>query len=151
MAPADAPDDVPLTRVVRFFESLRPEDVARVGELYAADAHFVDPFNDVRGVAAIERIFAHMFEQLDGPRFVVHERLDAGRQAFLTWDFEFRFRAGAPTGLQRIHGGTHLRFDPDGKVVLHRDYWDAAGELYAKLPLIGAVMRWLRRRAGTPG
>jgi len=34
---------------------------------------------------------------------------------------------------------------------LHRDYWDAAGELYAKLPLIGAVMRWLRRRAGTPG
>jgi steroid delta-isomerase len=140
----------PLERMVRFFEALRPEDVDRLAEIYAHDAQFVDPFNDVKGTEAIGRIFAHMFVQLDEPRFIVLERLQAGEQAFLTWDFVFRFRSGASAGLQRIHGGTHLRFNHEGKVVLHRDYWDAAGELYAKLPLIGALMRWLRRRAGTP-
>jgi hypothetical protein len=31
-------------------------------------------------------------------------------------------------------------------VVWHRDYWDAAGELYAKLPLVGPLMRFLARR-----
>ena len=44
-----------------------------------------------------------------------------------------------------MRGASHLRFDAAGKVVLHRDYWDAAEELYAKLPLIGPPMRLLRR------
>ena len=35
----------------------------------------------------------------------------------------------------------------DGRIVMHRDYWDVAEELYEKLPLIGALMRWLKRRA----
>ena len=34
----------------------------------------------------------------------------------------------------------------DGRIARHRDYWDAAGELYEKLPLLGTLMRWLRRR-----
>ena len=45
-----------------------------------------------------------------------------------------------------VRGVTHLRFDADGRVVLHRDYWDAAEELYEKLLLIGAPPSWLRRR-----
>ena len=37
-----------------------------------------------------------------------------------------------------------------GKVVYHRDYWDTAEELYAKLPLLGGLMRFLRRRLQAP-
>jgi hypothetical protein len=51
---------------------------------------------------------------------------------------------------QRIRGGSHLQFvaDDDGawRITLHRDYWDAAEELYEKLPLVGGVMRWLKKR-----
>ena len=46
-----------------------------------------------------------------------------------------------------MRGASHLRFDASGKVMLHRDYWDAAEELYAKLPLLGAPMRLLQRMA----
>jgi hypothetical protein len=46
-----------------------------------------------------------------------------------------------------VRGATHLRFDAQGRVILHRDYWDAAEELYAKLPLIGWLMRGLQRQA----
>ena len=38
----------------------------------------------------------------------------------------------------------------DGRITLHRDYWDAAEELYEKLPVIGTLMRWLRRRLAAP-
>jgi steroid Delta-isomerase len=41
---------------------------------------------------------------------------------------------------------THLRFAADGRIVYHRDYWDAAEEPYAKLPVLGAVVRALQRR-----
>ncbi|MGA0584669.1 MAG: nuclear transport factor 2 family protein, partial [Castellaniella sp.] len=32
-----------------------------------------------------------------------------------------------------------------GLVSFHRDYWDAAEELYEKLPVLGRLMRWLRK------
>ena len=142
MPPADA--QAAARRVVSFFESIAPADVARMGELYAADAWFKDPFNEVRGLAAVQRIFAHMFETLDAPRFVVTDCIVQGQDCFLAWDFRFRRRGAAAEWT--IRGASHLKFDDTGRVRWHRDYWDAAEELYEKLPLLGALMRWLRRR-----
>lgn len=134
-------------RTVRFFESISPADVARMGELYADGATFKDPFNEVVGVPAIARIFGHMFEQVDAPRFVVREAVCQADAAFLVWDFTFGFRRPLPAASCTIRGCSHLRYAPDGRIVMHRDYWDAAEELYEKLPAIGVLMRWLRRRA----
>jgi len=132
--------------VIEVFERLAPEDVGRLDGLYAPDARFKDPFNDVRGLAEIQRIFGHMFEALEAPRFVILDVVSQDDQCFLTWDFLFRMRR-FNRAEQRIHGGSHLRFATDGRIVLHRDYWDAAEELYEKLPVVGALMRWLKARA----
>lgn len=135
-----------LARLIAFYETLTPATLGQIAHIYAADARFKDPFNDVQGHAAITRVFEHMYTQLLEPRFVVFERVAHGGQAFLTWEMRFRFRRwpGVP---QVIRGATHVRFDGAGLVVEHRDYWDAAEELYEKLPLVGGVMRWLKRQA----
>lgn len=133
-------------RVRAFFESISPEALRRIDEIYAADAFFKDPFNEVRGLERIRRIFEHMFVQVEAPRFVVREVVTDGRHAFLTWDFLFRARH-LGEAQQVIHGASHLKFDADGRVNYHRDYWDAAEELYEKIPLLGGLMRLLRRRA----
>jgi ketosteroid isomerase-like protein len=137
-----------VARLVALFETLTAADVAGLGEFYAPDARFKDPFNEVQGLAAVQRVFAHMFEALDEPRFVVRDIVVEGNQCFLTWDFLFRmqrFRRDPQT----VHGSSHLQFDAQGRITLHRDYWDAAEELYEKLPAIGTLMRWLRRRANS--
>ncbi len=138
-------DACALARIVAFFEHITPSDVARIGEIYAADAYFRDPFNEVRGTDAIARLYTHMFEQLDDCRFVITETVAAGESAFLIWDFTFRIRRWRPRRVLAIHGTSHIKLTADGKVGYHRDYWDAAEELYAKLPLIGPVLRFLRR------
>lgn len=145
--PIDLQDCV--NRLVDFFEHLGPQDLSRLGELYAPQARFKDPFNDVRGLPEIERIFAHMFEALDGPHFIVSERIVQGTQCFLVWAFRFRFRRFDRTTWQTVHGSTHVVFNTQGQVELHRDYWDAAEELYEKLPLLGPLMRWLKRRTNS--
>lgn len=132
-------------QVVNWYERLTPQTLARVAEVYAPSARFKDPFNDVRGVAAITAVFTHMFARLDAPRFVVQRQVVDGAHALLVWDFFFRFRG--ETQELCIHGATHLQFAPDGRILLHRDYWDAAEELYEKLPVLGALMRWLKHRA----
>lgn len=135
-----------IERLVRLFEQLTPADIDRLAECYAPDARFKDPFNEVRGILAIEQIFRHMFESLHEPRFVVTGRLLQGQDCFLSWDFHFRFKRFKTQERQTIRGATQLRLDQQGRVVLHRDYWDAAEELYEKLPLVGALMRWLKGR-----
>jgi steroid Delta-isomerase len=140
--------DARAQRVVAFFERLQPADIAQLGRLYTDDARFKDPFNAVQGVPAIQRIFEHMFVALDGPRFEVIDVLVQGDQCFLSWDFVFRMKRFRRDE-QRIHGSSHLHFAPDGRVARHRDYWDAAEELYEKLPVVGGLMRWLKRRANS--
>ena len=135
-----------LEALVDFFEQLTPGDVSRFGDFYAMDAVFKDPFNEVRGVANIANIFAHMFRTLEQPRFQVSECFRSDRGAMLLWDFHF-CRGGKA---QTIRGTTHLRFDQTGKINWHRDYWDAAEELYLKLPLLGTLMRALQRRLAVP-
>ena len=141
--------DAAVQRLVQFFEQLQPQDLPRLPELYAPDARFKDPFNEVQGLDAITHIFAHMFEALDGPHFIVTERVVQGAQCFLVWDFRFRFKRFDTATWQTVRGGTHLRIDAQGLVTLHRDYWDAAEELYEKLPMVGGLMRWLKRRANS--
>jgi ketosteroid isomerase-like protein len=139
------PVEAHVARVVSLYENLSPADVARLPMYYAAGAWFKDPFNDVHGVPEVQRIFEHMFTSLEKPRFVVGEAVSRGEHCFLTWEMQFRLRRlnGAE---QSIRGATHLVFDMNGLIVVHRDYWDAAEELYEKLPILGALMRWLRRR-----
>ena len=136
-------------KLATFFEALSPQSVSQLHTLYDAQARFKDPFNEVQGLPEIERIFRHMYVALDQPHFVVTGQVVDGSQAFLTWEFRFRFKRFDTTTLQAVRGASHLLFNDQGLVTLHRDYWDAAEELYEKLPVVGAFMRWLKKRANT--
>lgn len=136
-------------RAIALFETLTPAAVLRLGDVYAANARFKDPFNDVQGVPAIQAIFTHMFDTLEQPRFVVTGRVVQGTQCFLTWDFLFAFQRFDKGVTQTVRGASHLVLDDAGRITLHRDYWDAAEELYEKLPVVGTLMRWLKRRANS--
>jgi len=133
-------------RLVEVFQTLTPAGVDALDAIYAPNARFKDPFNDVQGLVAIQGIFRHMFVSLENPHFVVTTRIVQGAQCFLTWEFRFGFKHFKPGQAQCILGGSHLVLDPAGRITLHRDYWDAAEELYEKLPWIGSLMRWLKRR-----
>ncbi len=138
-----------VAEVAAFFSALQAADVTRMADFYTPDAYFKDPFNEVRGLAGVQRIFSHMYVALDQPHFVVTGQLVDGAQCFLTWDFIFRFKRFDTQRWQTVRGGSHLMLTPEGLIAHHRDYWDAAEELYEKLPAVGGLMRWLKRRANS--
>lgn len=139
-------EDPRVARLRDFFETLAPPALARLDALYAPDARFKDPFNEVMGIGAIRGIFEAMYRQVSRPRFVITRSVSEGDHAFLTWEFVFFWKSD-DSEEQTIRGATHIQFAADGRVALHRDYWDAAEELYEKLPVLGSLMRWLKRRA----
>jgi steroid Delta-isomerase len=141
--------DPRVQRIVDFFETLQPSSVQHMGDFYTPDAYFKDPFNEVRGLSDVQRIFSHMYVALHEPHFVVTHTVVQGDQCFIVWDFKFRFKRFDTVTMQTVRGCSHLQLAPDGRIDSHRDYWDAAEELYEKLPLVGALMRWLKKRANS--
>ena len=82
--------------IVTFFETLSPASLDGIDRVYATDARFKDPFSEVQGLPAIAGVYAHMFESLHTPHFVVTGRVLQGCECFLTWNFCFRFKSIRP-------------------------------------------------------
>ena len=137
-----------LTRLVDYWHTLTPATVDAITTVYTEDAYFRDPFNEATGIEKIRPIFADMFVRMREPKFTIIETIEQSHGALLIWDFTFRLKTLKPDLSRRIHGTSHIRFAPDGRVQYHRDYWDAAGELYEQLPWLGSLMRFLKKRAG---
>ena len=45
---------------------------------------------------------------------------------------------------------SELTLAPDGRVAEHVDYWDPAAQLYERVPVLGWLMRRIRRRLAVP-
>ena len=139
-----------IDRLISFYESMSHATIAQISEVYAPDAYFRDPFNEIIGVARIEAIFRHMYQQIEDPSFLVRGWSGTDDEGFVLWDMNFRSRLIRGGKNQTIHGVSHIRFDASGQVSYHRDYWDTGEELYAKLPVIGWLIRRLRRTMAGP-
>jgi len=126
----------------QFLETLTTETLPELPKFVSAQVHFRDPFNDVRGIDAMTEIFRHMFEAVGPVKFTVYHAQATGKNAVMSWSFEGRL-----FGKPWVFDGTSVvTFGDDDLVAAHIDHWDAARHFYERLPLIGWLLAWLRRR-----
>ncbi|MBK1780022.1 nuclear transport factor 2 family protein [Advenella sp. WQ 585] len=146
MTPANPDITAAVKRLTGLYATLNPGNLDQLGAIYDAEASFKDPFNEIQGPVQIRKIFEHMFNALNKPKFTISKCIAQDNHCFLIWDFTFYFKSPKPTMQQTIHGASHVIFNEKGMVSYHRDYWDVAEELYEKFPLLGSLLRWIKRR-----
>ena len=134
-----------LDALVNWYETLRPETIHNLSNIYHEDARFRDPFNDVYGHEAIAGIFRHMFKTTKDPLFRITATQKEDQTAWVSWTFDFGLHGKALS----IDGVTRLDFADDGRVIDHRDFWDAT-ELFEAFPFVGRILRFLKRKLNTP-
>lgn len=134
-----------LDSLLHWYQALSPETIGQISDFYTEDAFFKDPFNEFRSRENIRLTYQHMFDTLQKPRFFIKKTIMEGDQAVAIWSMEFGLRGKKMT----INGCSHFEFTTEGRVQSHRDYWDAAEELYEKLPLIGWSLKIIKRRMRT--
>ncbi len=131
--------------LVRFFEGLNEEvSLEAFGTIYDDTVIFKDPFNEVKGINAVYRIFQEMYQSLDDPRFMISECVENQDIVYVKWDFIFNFKND--TTEHRFTGVSRLEMNAEGKIVSHVDFWDAAENIYEKIPLLGSLLRFVKRR-----
>ena len=135
----------------RFWEELTPATAARFLEVAHPEVRFRDPFNDIQGADRVVALLEHMFEQLGDVAFSVEDEALCGRKAFLRWSFHCRLKHWPRTRPFVIEGVSEVVFDEAGLALLHVDHWDAAGQVYERVPLLGGALRLVRRRLAFQG
>ena len=141
-APADGSM---LDAYIALYENLSEADLDRLETLVTPDVRFKDPFNDLRGVEPLRKLLVKTLEDVADPRFEVEGvwRREADATVVLMW----RFSGRVPVlNKWEVRGLSHIGFAPDGRIASHVDYWDAAEGFYARLPVLGAIVRRVGRR-----
>ena len=136
-----------IERFVDFYKEYKPETVREgVRELYAKDAFFRDPFTEVEGIAAIEEYFVRGAQNADVVKFEIGSVAESGGNYYFRWLMKYQATRDDSQPMNEAVGMSHVRFDPEGKVIFQQDYWDPARGIYEKVPLIGWILYKIRQR-----
>ena len=147
LEPGSALERAALDRFADLVAEMSPERIrAKAGGVYAAEAYFNDTLKELVGADAIEEYLAHSMEATESVRVAVDDISSANGDYYVRWTMDIRFKNYNQGRIARSVGISHLRFDTEGKIILHKDFWDAAGGLYEYLPVLGGVMRWIKSR-----
>ncbi len=132
--------------IARFsaFYQVFSEEVIRqdVRTVYAKDAYFGDVFKEVQGLDNIEEYFLKSAETIHECTFDIQDIAVHDGNYYFRWTMNLTTKRYRDKPIQ-AKGMSHVRFDREGKIIFHQDYWDS-GVIYEKVPVIGAVIRWIK-------
>ncbi|MCK5874759.1 MAG: nuclear transport factor 2 family protein [Alcanivoracaceae bacterium] len=137
----------PVDRFKTVYADLQGPDLAeRISAVYAEDLYFNDTLHTFSNRAGLSKYLQDTAERVDSVQVHVDRVIVDGADVWLKWRMETRARALGRTMQADTIGMTHLRFDNNGQVVLHQDYWDSTEGVFSHIPFIGGLVRWTRNR-----
>jgi len=139
--PESPAEQATLDRLAAYFKTMTPESVAaETGQVYAPDAWLYDNLTAIQGLEDIRRYFNKAASEVDtlDIEFLQIARSDA--DYFIRWRMSIVSPRLADGGELVSYGVTQFRFDNQGKVLLHRDFWDAGTGLYEYIPVLGGLV-----------
>lgn len=146
--PGSAAERDALERFSGFFSSFAPDRIERLlATTYAPDIYFNDTLKAINGVEALQHYLGESAAAVEACKVEIEDttRTAAG-EYLLRWRMMIRFKRFKRGVDTWSIGISHLRFSQDGLVVYHQDYWNAADGLYEHIPLLGALIRAIKRR-----
>jgi hypothetical protein len=139
--------DVGLARFRESYADLTNDRIGdRMAELYAAEMFFNDTLHTFQTRAELVDYMSRTGSSLSESRIEVRQVMSDGPDVFVRWTMSFHTRALGQDIRSESIGMSHLRFNAEGEVVLHQDFWDSGHALYAHLPFVGFAVRRARDR-----
>jgi len=136
------------TKVIDFYSNYMSAELSSLAQIYATQIKFQDPLLTLHGIDQLTRYFEHSKQGLKSCSFDFSEVSEAGNAVWLEWVMRFshgKLQGGRPLVLR---GSSLLKLnEAEDRVIYHRDYYDVGEMLYEHLPLLGAVVRSVRRKA----
>ncbi|MEN9722895.1 MAG: hypothetical protein RJB38_881 [Pseudomonadota bacterium] len=137
--------------VEEFFNQLNQKTMHLVDDFYAENTHFLDPVVDIHGRAGVRAYYENLYRNVESIRFEFSSQVVQGDEQVAFWTMVLRAK-GLEGGREiRVLGNSHFRFDPQtGQALYHRDYFDMGEFIYERVPVLGGVIRYIKKRFAQP-
>jgi len=133
---------LPIENFKHYFSQIKPGNHLLLNEIYAKDIVFQDPIHSIQGIENLKRYFGKLNENLSEGSFIFTEEDISGNTAYLTWEMTIKLKKSKKP--IKASGISVLVFDE--KIIKHRDYFDAGEVFYENIPLLGTIVKFIKRQ-----
>ena len=135
-----------LERFLNTYQRLNRDNLDLLGGIYSDDIRFSDPAHSLNGLSALRDYFAELYANVEQIAFDFSSPWISNDQVFVQWVMRLRHPRLNRGGEVQVPGISCLHFAENGLVDEHRDYFDLGLLLYEQLPLLGPLVRAVKRR-----
>lgn len=141
-----------MSRLALFLDTYRKldkENLALLADIYSSDIVFTDPAHSLSGINALTRYFTELYQNTDSVAFEFTNHLESEKEAFIQWNMTIKHPRLENGREILVEGASHLVFNSEDKVMVHRDYFDLGAMVYEHIPLLGIATKYIKKRLGT--
>ena len=136
-----------LERVTNLFTNYTAENLeANLTHVYADELYLRDAFKTFSRSADIKH---YLLEGLKGLRRCTFEFTDISEsngEYYLRWTMIVSLNRDPEDSVTQSLGMTHMRFNKEGKVVFHQDYWDPSDVVYTRIPIANRLITFVKNK-----
>jgi limonene-1,2-epoxide hydrolase len=126
-----------------YFSQMDFENDSVLGEIYAENVVFTDPIHKIKGIDNLRHYFGKLNENLIEGSFLFTEESIIDNKAYLSWTMNLKLKR--PKNHVKASGISVLTLK-EGKIIEQRDYFDAGELFYEYIPVLGSIIRFIKKK-----
>jgi len=134
-------------RVKSLFGNYDRENLAEnLPLVYAEEVYFRDAFKQFESRGAIVEYMLAGLEPLEDAEFVFNNVARANGEFYFDWTMRLDFKSTPSGTWEESIGVSRMRFNSEGKVIFHQDYWDPTDIVYRRIPIAKQLIGYVKKK-----
>lgn len=113
-------------------------------KVYAKEFYFRDAFKQFNRLDELLPYMLKGVQAVSGVRFVFNHIMRSKDEFFIEWTMSIQFKG--KDDFESSIGMSRFRFNSEGQVIFHQDYWDPTTLIYKKIPIAKQLINFVQKR-----
>ncbi len=133
-----------LQTFVEVYTELGTDNLDSLNRVYHPDVQFIDPIHQVNDRKTLLNYVNQLYSQIISCGFVIDHTFESGQEATVYWTMTLSHNKLNGKKPFVVQGHSHIKGRED-KVIYHRDYLDLGSMVYEHIPLLGLIIRTIKK------
>lgn len=135
--------DWALQKIKYTLGDLKVDDLAdRIKQNYAPELYFNDTLHTHKTASGLAEYMKKTADRLYAADVQFDDLVMQKKDVYARWSMSYQ-RTKTSEVIHSI-GMTHFRFNAQGQIILHQDYWDGVEGFYRSVPVLGFVLERIK-------
>ncbi len=135
-------NEVIIKKFTNYFAKMDFDNDSALNEIYSDDIVFQDPIHKICGIERLYDYFSKLNDNLVEGSFHFTDESTVDNKAYLSWEMNLQLKR--PKKNVKASGISILTIEE--KIIRQRDYFDAGELFYENIPVLGSMIRYLKKK-----